>query len=49
MGGPNAQSAIPVAPPANVIKPTIQNSAPPKVQNKPQKPVKKGLADIFGG
>lgn len=49
MGGPNAQPAIPVAPPANVTKPTIQNSAPPKVQNKPQKPVKKGLADIFGG
>jgi len=52
MGGPNAsatQPVAPVAPPTNVTKPAIQNSAPPKAQNKQQKPVKKGLADIFGG
>jgi hypothetical protein len=45
----NAVKNTPVVPPANVTKPAIQNSAPPKAQNKTAKPVKKALTDIFGG
>ena len=50
LGGPvgNAPAAnAPAIPPAKVAKPST-GSAPPKVQNKPPKPVKQGLADIFG-
>ena len=50
MGTPQSTTSnAPAVPPANVNKPTIQNSAPPKAQNKTSKPVKKGLVDIFGG